>query len=97
MMGYDYEIVYRKGSSNVVANTLFRLPYLELNALFVCTSDLFDRIKQSWLHDSSLITLMHKIQKHSGTARKYTWHNGQRRRKGKVIVCADSQLRKELI
>ena len=35
IIGYDYKIVYCKGSSNVVADTLSLLPHLELNALSV--------------------------------------------------------------
>ena len=47
MMGYDYELVYRKGSKNQVADALSRLPYGSFSAITMCTKELLDRIKHS--------------------------------------------------
>ena len=43
-MGYDYEVVYRKGSSNVVGDTLSKRPSGELQAITTLYTDLFERI-----------------------------------------------------
>ena len=40
MMGYDYEMIFRKGVSNVVAYALSRLPRVELQAITVINNDL---------------------------------------------------------
>ena len=49
MMGYDYQIVYKKGSSNVVADTLSKRPSGggtgELQAITTLYAELFVRIQ----------------------------------------------------
>ena len=77
MMGYNFEILYRNGSSNVVADALSQAPQVRLNAMTVCTSDLLARIKHSWLQDPSLIHLLHKLKQQTRVSGKYSWQNGQ--------------------
>ena len=96
MMGYDYTLTFRKGANNVVADALSRLPTPEFNAISLFTTDLLQKIKHSWVQDSALVHLLHKIQKGEASS-KYTWHNGQLRRRNKLMVGADAELRLELL
>lgn len=48
MIGYDFEVVYKKGIANVVANTLSRKPYGELQAITIVQSGLVDTIHLTW-------------------------------------------------
>ena len=52
MMGYDYEVVYRSGKSNTVADILSWKPKVvegQLMSISTVTTDLLQRIKESWL------------------------------------------------
>lgn len=40
MMGYDYEVLYRKGITNTVADALSRKPQYQLQAMSTVTSSL---------------------------------------------------------
>ena len=42
-MGYDYEVIFRRGSSNIMADALSRKPYATLGAISVVTSDLLKK------------------------------------------------------
>ena len=55
-MGYNYEICYRKGKENVVANGLSRIPAAQLLALSVSTinATLLENVKQSWEGDGDI-------------------------------------------
>ena len=97
MMGYDFELIFRKGVQNQVADALSRLPAGEINALTVFHNDLLKRISHSWLTDPHLVHLIHKAKTKSGSISKYTWQGEQLRRKGKLMVGADSDLRLELL
>ena len=46
MMGFDYEVVYRKGTSNTVADALSRRPHAELQGITFYQIDLYDRIQE---------------------------------------------------
>ena len=97
MMGYDFELIFRKGSSNQVADALSRIPTVEFHAISVFQTDLFQKIKHSWLQDAHLVHLIHKAKSQAGVHGKYTWQRDQLRRKGKLVVGSDSALRTELL
>ncbi|GJT72353.1 retrotransposable element Tf2 [Tanacetum coccineum] len=54
------------------------------------------RIKGSWEQDQTLKDLIDKIKGQTNNGTKYTWSNGQLRRKGKLMVGNVGQLRKQL-
>ena len=97
MMGYDYKLVYKKGTSNVVAGVLSRQLMMQLHAISIISSDLFQRIHHSWVTDANLVHLLHSIQKHPEKHSKYTWQNNQLSRNEKLLVGQDQQLRDDLL
>ncbi|GJU18792.1 ty3-gypsy retrotransposon protein [Tanacetum coccineum] len=96
LMGFDYEILFKKGVENVTADTLSRLQNAKLLSI-VCTynvsTDLYPQIVASWEQDLSLKSLITKLQANSNVQGHYTWANQQLRRKGKLMVGKDKQLR----
>ena len=97
MMEYDYEVTFRKGYANTVADALSRKPQGHLCTMTVANGDLLQRVQHSWLSDSSLIHLIHKLQNAPDKHSHYTWQDGQLRRKNKLVVGPDVKLRKELL
>ncbi|GJZ08219.1 retrovirus-related pol polyprotein from transposon 17.6 [Tanacetum coccineum] len=53
LLGYDYKIVYKKGSENIMANALSRSPIPSLQTMLIAeiSNDLLQRIKGSWVAD----------------------------------------------
>ena len=96
MMGYDYEVSFRKGSTNTVADALSRKPQGSFYAISTITSDLLQQIKHTWVSDASLIHLIHKLTKSPHKPSKYSWSDGQLRRRGRLVVGSNDNLRKEL-
>ena len=72
MMGYDYEVLYRKGSANTVADALFRKPQLSFHAISIVTSELLRRIHHSWFNDDQLVQLLHKLESNPAKESKYS-------------------------
>ncbi|PKI64041.1 hypothetical protein CRG98_015573 [Punica granatum] len=93
----EWEIRYKKGKENVVADALSRISGQELHhmALSVVSSSFLDRIQGSWNKDpKKLIT---ELKKSSKAHPKFTWNGEQLRRKGRLIVGSDSSLRQDII
>ncbi|GMJ08032.1 hypothetical protein HRI_004472400 [Hibiscus trionum] len=100
MLGYDYEVVYKKGSSNVVADSLSRKPGIgegQLLAISGVNTDLMARIAKTWEADDKIKKILEAIQKGSSHYTKYAWDGKWLKRKGKVVVGNNEQLRKELM
>ena len=72
MMGYDYEVIFRKGSSNTVADALSRKPHATFGAISVVTSELLKKIQHSWVTDASLVHLLHKLKQSPDKHPKYS-------------------------
>ncbi|GJW49776.1 transposon ty3-I gag-pol polyprotein, partial [Tanacetum coccineum] len=100
LLGYDYEISYKKGNENVVAEVLSKVnqsgELLQL-AVSSMTSDVWDKVKDSWKNDIDVQNLIQSLVDHNYKGNKYSWNDGFLKRKGKVVVGGDMALRKELI
>ncbi|KAL4367918.1 hypothetical protein GQ457_05G016100 [Hibiscus cannabinus] len=63
MMGYDYEVQYRKGINNIVADVLSRKPaVVECNSLTVSkvSTEVMARVEKTWQDDETLKKLIEK-------------------------------------
>lgn len=86
LMGMSYEIQYKKGRENSVADALLRATHGELLQLTVSSisMELWDLIKSEWEQDPKLLELIDQIKQHpgkSGKYLKYKWSNGVLMRK----------------
>ncbi|GKB37833.1 retrotransposable element Tf2 [Tanacetum coccineum] len=101
LMGFDYEILFKKRVKNVTVDALSRLQNPAELLSIMCTSnvstDLYPQIVASWEQDLSLKILITKLQSNSNVQGHYTWANQQLRRKGKLMVGKDEQLRGNII
>ncbi|XP_077219753.1 uncharacterized protein LOC143853943 [Tasmannia lanceolata] len=62
LMGYDYEIIYKKGAENVVADTLSRIPEnASLVAIFVPLFNDLDDNRKEWTCDPDIQNIIHKL------------------------------------
>ena len=98
LMGYDYEIHFRQGKENLVADGLSRLYGMQLLTftLSSITSELMTAIKTTWLQDPSIQQLIQALeagQQHP----KYMWQQGLLYRKGKLVVGADPAVKQQLL
>nr|GEX39470.1 retrotransposable element Tf2 [Tanacetum cinerariifolium] len=100
LLGYDYEIVYKKGSENVVVDALLRVDssgeFLQIIFSSV-SSGVWDKVKDSWENDLDTQNLIKSLENHSYKGNKYSWTGEILKRKGKVVVRNDLELRKELV
>lgn len=61
-MGYDFEIRYRAGKQNLVADALSRMPNVEqLFPLSTVSFGIIDQLKQENLQDPELLDLQHRL------------------------------------
>ncbi|GKV33977.1 hypothetical protein SLEP1_g42408 [Rubroshorea leprosula] len=99
LLGYDYEISYKKGAENHVADALSRITSHEvsLRAMSMVTTDFLEEIQSSWVHDDKLQSLIQEIQKTPPFYPKYSFVDQQLRRKRKLMVGNTDNLKQKLI
>ena len=64
LLGYDYEIKYKKGKENVVADSLSRISSNDLYALVVSivSTSIMEEIKKSWEKESFIQATIQGLQ-----------------------------------
>ncbi|GJW64950.1 retrotransposon-related protein [Tanacetum coccineum] len=81
LMGYHYEISYKKGSENIVADALSRVSGgTELNSLVLTSisSDLLQQVKDSYANDLVLKVVVQQLQTKNYVGNKYSLVDGQK-------------------
>ncbi|KAD2394066.1 hypothetical protein E3N88_41043 [Mikania micrantha] len=98
LLGYDYEIQYKMGRKNVVADALSRvqgpaLLQMDVNSF---TPNLWQRIQKGWETDPILSTIIKELQK-GNPIKNRSWDGQALRRKSKLLIANDVNLRTDII
>jgi hypothetical protein len=95
LFGYDYEIIYKKGKDNVVADALSR-KYEDEGSLFSLSfivQDWLQAVLQEWLHDPKSLHLIQKLQSNSPVSPGYSWLHDELRYKGRLYLSKQSKIK----
>ena len=99
LLGFDYEIEFRKGRENVAADAFSRVTSSELNALALSTMSipLVADIKRSWEEDSKIQSIIQDLTRDPATHPHYKWRDNCLFRKGKLVAGNNIELQHQLI
>nr|MDZ8005255.1 RNase H-like domain-containing protein [Nostoc sp. DedSLP05] len=99
LLGYDYEITYKKGKENVVADALSRKfeDSAELQAISFPIPDWLSKVQDEWQHDSLIQELIHLLQENPAAKPGYTWDGQYLRYKGRIALLPNSGLKKQIL
>jgi len=98
LMGFQYEIQYRRGVENIAADALSRVQGAELLILAISsiTSDILDHIKASYLLDNNIQHVLGQLEKGHKVSH-YSLQGGLLRKKGRLMVGPDMALRDQIL
>ena len=100
MLGYGFEIIYRKGKQNVVADALSRKDeYVEalLCAISIIQPDRINKAREEWKNDAEVWELIRKLQQDSNTFDTFSWKNDSLWYKDRLYLCKNSQLKQKIL
>ncbi|KAJ0624009.1 putative nucleotidyltransferase, Ribonuclease H [Helianthus annuus] len=97
-MGYSYEITYKKGSENLVADALSRVSGMALLQMGCSSIDplLWPKFQAAWAADGDCQQLISQLQQ-GQVVKQFSWDGQMLRRKNKLWVPKDISLRQELL
>jgi hypothetical protein len=100
ILGYDFEIVYKKGKQNVVADALSR-KYEDVEA-FLCAISIIQpdwiiEAREEWKNDEKVWTLIQRLQQDSSELHTFTWKNDSLWYKDRLYLCKNSQLKQKVL
>ena len=100
MLGYDFEIIYKKGKLNVVAYALSRKDEeveALLCAIFIIQPDWITKARDEWKKDEQVWTLIQMLQQDPSTSDKFSWKNYSLWYKDLLYLCKNSQLKQKIL
>jgi hypothetical protein len=100
ILGYDFEIVYKKGKQNVVADALSRKDKeveAFLCAISIIQPDWIIESRDEWKNDEKVWTLIQRLQQDSSASDTFTWKNDSLWYKDCLYLCKNSQLKQKVL
>uniref|UniRef100_A0A1J3K9P1 Retrovirus-related Pol polyprotein from transposon 17.6 n=1 Tax=Noccaea caerulescens TaxID=107243 RepID=A0A1J3K9P1_NOCCA len=99
LLEFDYEIQYKEGKENLMADALSRVEGSEIlhMALSVLDCDLLKRIQEGYNTDSDLKSLISLLKETPAGKKNFTWSINILRRKNKLVVPNDIGLRDSIL
>ena len=96
MLGYDFEIIYKKGKKNVVADALSR-KYEDvesfLYAISILQPEWVTEARDEWKNDEEVWTLICKLEQDPNVSDTFSWKNDSLWYKDRLYLCKNSQLK----
>ncbi len=99
MLGYDYEIIYKKGKDNRVADALSRQFEEEstLLAISLPIPDWIEEARREWFSHPGLSQLFSQLQVDPNSNKGYSWQNDILRYKDRVVISPTSTLKSSIL
>lgn len=99
LLGFDYEIQYKQGTTNKVADALSRVLGAELLhlAMSQVDSDLLYKITQSWHLDPTLSAVISGKTIDPNSHPKYQWEHGLLQRRGRLVVGENEEVKNTIL
>ena len=100
MLGYDFEIIYKKGKQNMVEDALSRKceDVQELIcALLIIQHDWIVEAREEWKNHPSMWMLIQQLQKDPSVSNTFVWKNDSLWYKDLLYICKESQLKQKVL
>ena len=100
MLDYDFEIIYKNGKLNVVADALSTND--EEVEVFICAISIIQpyciiEARDEWKKDKEVWTLIQKLQQDPHTSDTFIWKNDSLWYKDRLYICKNSQLKQNIL
>jgi hypothetical protein len=99
-LGYDFEIAYKQGKQNVVADALSRKDEnveAFFCAILIIQPDWIIEARDEWKNDEKVWTLIQRLQQDSSASNTFTWKNDSLWYKDRLYLCTNSQLKQKIL
>jgi hypothetical protein len=96
MLGYDFEIIYKKGKQNIVVDALSRKEEDTnglLCAISIPQSDWVEEARIEWKQDEKICKIIQQLQEDPDAVEKFTWKNDLLWYQDHLYLCKNSQLK----
>ena len=100
MLGYDFEIIYKKGKRNMVADALSRKDEdveALLCAISIIQPNFIVEPREQWRIDVSVLTLIQKLQRDSSVSNTFVWKNDSLWYRDHLYICKNSKLKQKVL
>ncbi|CAA7037672.1 unnamed protein product [Microthlaspi erraticum] len=99
LLEFDYEIQYKQGNENLVADALSRVEGAEVlhMAMSVLQIDLLQEIQSSYESDQVLKGIIADLKQNPSAKKYYSWSQEVLRRKSKIVVPENVPLRDKIL
>ena len=100
MLGYDFEIIDKKGKQNFVADALSRKDEdVEelLCAISIIQPEWITKARDEWKNDEEVWTLIQNLQQDPSTFDTFSWKNNSVWYEYQLYLCKNSQLKQNIL